>query len=189
MTDREGFYSKAKPMAERKRRKWKTEIGTIELGKEVYVSDPCYSTGMWCQAKLKNVRPGTYRCFASYLRVKGWGNRVASLWVFNEEYLQKNPRKRFPSEPEACFVGVDSGQCGIFDAKYYEKRQPIEAWYDTVCETTCPVGILADKCVVSESGFGDGGYNVFKVNDKEETVGIMVEYISTSRKGRDTAEI
>ncbi len=33
---------------------------TINLGPEVYVTDPCYSVPTWCQTKLTNVLPGEW---------------------------------------------------------------------------------------------------------------------------------
>ena len=32
----------------------------IILGKEVYLSDPCYDTKTWCQALLTNVKEGKW---------------------------------------------------------------------------------------------------------------------------------
>ena len=36
---------------------------TITLGKEVMVSDPCYTEPTWCQIKLTDVKPGVYHAY------------------------------------------------------------------------------------------------------------------------------
>lgn len=162
------------------------ELGFITLEDEVYVTDPCYSIGTWCQA-LVGVSPGKYKCFAIISDEKEWGNRVSELHVVKEnlfnEYrkLDKIPYK---SEPFPCCIGVDSGQCGIFDAKYYEEHQPdndyydVNSWYRRVCELTNNAGIIDNLGVVSSSGYGDGRYPLFVAKENKEVVAMKVVFIS-----------
>ena len=60
------------------------ELGTIELGDYVYVTDPCYSPGIWCQALIKNVKSGKYHAFMNKVTIPNWGRVVSELWVCHE---------------------------------------------------------------------------------------------------------
>lgn len=161
------------------------ELGYITLEDEVCVTDPCYDVGTWCQAIL-NVSPGKYKCFVVVTDEGEWGSRVSELHAIKEDVFNKHEKlEKIPYKPGpyCCCIGVDSGQCGIFDAKYYEEHQPdndyynTNSWYRKVCELTNNAGIIDSLGVVSSSGYGDGGYPLFTAEENKEIVAMKVVFI------------
>lgn len=137
--------------------------GTIRLGAKVIISDPCYEPGLWCCPE-RRILPGMYNCTVKRTILKDWGDRTVSIKI---EHI------KFPNTPcveELCSVGVDSGQAGFFDVKYYNEKagdsKPYEGvneeWYKRVCEITLnnkrPFGTIDGKGIVTDSGLGDGCY-------------------------------
>jgi hypothetical protein len=79
-------------------------------------------------------------------------------------------------------VGVDSGQAGIYDEDYYRQYHSEDDcnddWYGDICDLTTPFGTKDGKCVVSSSGYGDGGYDCYLLKDKNnEVVGFQIVFI------------
>ena len=109
------------------------KLGEIELKDSVYVSDPCYDPGTWCQALVDNLKPGKY---IGYMKKADFGPgglggiRVTDIWITYTDYLHLYPVKILD---ETINIGVDSGQAGIYDKEYYEKYhipELDEHWYD-----------------------------------------------------------
>ncbi len=154
----------------------------IKLGKKVRVSDPCYGTDVWCAGTIDNVKEGIYNVEVEMLDEGMWGNRVKSLTVTHSEY-----KDIVCFTEEADFeVGVDSGQAGFYDEEYYQQYHTEEEcnddWYDAICNLTlsrAQYGTKDEKCVVSSSGYGDGGYTCYIArNDKHEVIALMIEFIT-----------
>ncbi len=107
-------------------KKYKQELGTIELSDKVYVSDPCYGVGTWCQAFVEGLKPGKYYGFV-YKKDFGPGGfggiRETDLWIAHEKYIKNFPTKLLDSTID---IGVDSGAAGIFDKEYFEKYHTLE---------------------------------------------------------------
>lgn len=163
---------------------------TIKLGSKVVVSDPCYKLGTWCAGVLENVLPGEYNCDICIEDGGNWGNRVSHLYVIHKNY---NIRLCEINEEQEFEVGVDSGTAGVFDYDYYAKYHTTENtddnWYEhRICNAFYPgfdsstwnkYVLTHDKGFVSQSGYGDGGYNCYvKRNDDGQIIAIMIEYIS-----------
>lgn len=186
------------------------ELGTIELNDSVYVSDPCYEAGTWCQALMKGLKPGKYHGFM-YKVDTGFGRCVTDLWIVHEDNIKGFPKKLVKDVE----IGVDSGAAGIFDKDYYENYHTLnengqfneehDEWYNKQFDLRyyfdkdgnklqaeyCPdsrrfeiTGERADgisldnKCVVSFSGYGDGGYNLYEAkNTKGQIVGLRIKFI------------
>lgn len=113
------------------------DLGTLELGKRVRISDPCYSLNTWCAGVIENVLPGKYLAKMIISDELNWGKRVKSIEVFLEGTSVP------PTIDSKIDVGVDSGQCGIYDEEYYSKfhndseREHVDDnWYDRVGELT-----------------------------------------------------
>lgn len=176
----------------------------IESGR-VYVSDPCYEKGTWCQALVDGVKNGTWEAHIDN-RDEG---RPGLLRVFHENFSDLNSLECsiIPNE-----IGVDSGQAGVFDAAHYredasipEDFQPLctdgglfhnfddeegGRFYGACCDRTLgPTGEGARDenfhgggtipfGAVSSSGYGDGGYEAkaYK-NDDGDIVAIEIEFI------------
>lgn len=175
----------------------------IESGR-VYVSDPCYKTGTWCQALVDGVKNGNWEAHIDN-RDEG---RPGLLRVNHESYpdITHLECSIIPNE-----IGVDSGQAGVFDAAHYrqdssipEDFQPLDPggmfddftdeeggrFYGACCDRTLgPTGEgrrddnfhgggTIPFGAVSSSGYGDGGYEAkaYK-NDDGEIVAIEIEFI------------
>lgn len=188
------------------------DLGVIELGSEIYVSDPCYDVGTWCQAFINGLKPGKYHGFMSIANFgkECWqGTRVTNLWIAHEDNIKNYPTKKV----NGAYIGVDSGSAGIFDKDYYEKYHPIPdnndesdenyQWYDkqfSLCyyydldgnpteefdfntgqaiKREPAQGVAIDqKGVVSFSGFGDGGYDLYEgKNSKGEIISLRIKFI------------
>lgn len=169
------------------------KVGTIELKEKVYVTDPCYDIDARFQAYIDNVTPGNYACFTVITDEGELGHRVAELHVVKEDFFSKyhNNVKEIPydANPIPIYIGVDSGQCGIFDADYYEKHQPDDdydnpnSWYRKVCNITDDFAGITDNIgVVTSSGYGNGIYPLFVVREDDKIVAMKVVFISEDEK-------
>ena len=134
----------------------RNNVGTIMLGSDVRISDPCYDMDTWCAGTIHNVMPGKYECFIEITDYDEWGVRVSRIEARHVGYDCQ------PDFEQPFTVGVDSGQCGIFDERYFRRMQPKTEWFDSVCDITvyCALqgGTMDNACLVSTSGFGDGAY-------------------------------
>lgn len=170
-------------------------MSTIKLGKEVMISDPCYTDPTWCQHKLKNVLPGEYSVYNKYYDAGDWGRRNSMLIAVHQDYeLDDDLRwKRCPG----AVIGVDSGQAGIFDHTYYRKDSLFEKeesnflkefrnysgeegdiWYSHMCDRTLGESGWGhfEYGVVSRSGFGDGSYTLYTASVNRKVVGICIDF-------------
>jgi hypothetical protein len=173
----------------------------ITLGKKVVVSDPCYEIPTWCQAVIDNVEPGEYECDVEKTDEGEWGNRCAVLRVIKLDSSHKDEDWEFyPAD-----IGVDSGQCGVFDFDTYRRdsivpemedvenetgenwnyigwKEEGEKWYGKICEYTlfpeCSHGGYKNG-YVSSSGYGDGCYPLYVTRNKNGKIdGFMIIFIS-----------
>jgi hypothetical protein len=169
---------------------------TINLGKEVIVSDPSYEIPTWCQKIVKGVLAGEYQTFCKKYDTGDWGNRVSMLMVVHNDH--KYGKLKWKPEGPRGHIGVDSGQAGIFDISTY-RNDDIEIpqgdgdisffgenyfkeeggkWYTKICSFT-----LAEKQwgnytngVVCRSGFGDGGYDLFVARVNRKVVAFAIDF-------------
>lgn len=161
------------------------ETFEVKNGK-ITLSDPCYDLSTTCMIKDVKFPNGIYRVDIREYDSPSWGKRVAELIIYNINKVPENEGKEMDilwKEIEGE-VGVDSGQAGIYDAIYYElhhsENDIDEDWYDEICDLTYGkkhYGTKDDSCVVSSSGFGDGGYQAFLGYLGEEIVGAKIEFI------------
>lgn len=102
---------------------------TITLGKEVYVTDPCYAPDKWCCNKLK-VLPGEYLADMK-LNVD---ERPALLSVTHSDYINK----RLNYKKADFYVCVDSGQADVVSKHYYDRchtTHNFDEFYDKKVDT------------------------------------------------------
>jgi len=155
-------------------------LGTVEFSGKVVVSDPSYSRGTWCMKTDLPVKPGTYHVYAAYSNEGEWGLRVAALAFYHEEHMPLTPVSEW--HEIAANIGVDSGQCGIFDDTIYPQTidHPDHPFYMECCNITLAngcAGILrSGKGAVSSSGFGDGVYTISVVERDGENVALLLDY-------------
>lgn len=170
-------------------------MNKIKLGKEVMISDPCYSDPTWCQHKLKDVLPGEYSVYNKYFDGGEWGVRNSMLIAVHQDYeMVDNLRWK---ECTRAVIGVDSGQAGIFDLPYYRKDSVFEneeseflkgyrvkndeegeVWYAHMCDRTLGENGWGhfENGVVATSGYGDGSYNLYLAKVNRKVVGICIDF-------------
>ena len=183
------------------------EIGTFEVkGDQLRVSDPCYERDTWCAGVIKKVLPGKWNAMVemwSNDKTHGWGERVAVLRVEHEDYTGRLLNKQMTYEDSGIDVGVDSGQCGIYDESRYQLDGKGEygedgTWYGEACKCThgkedefgrplkgepyFTAGILnlygGPLGVVSSSGYGDGSYSCEVERDPDgNAVAVTVTFL------------
>lgn len=151
-----------------------TKVGTVLVNDDewLYVTDPCYEDG---DLTIPNPVPGRWTAYIQARDYGIWGKRVARLVLtLDPDSIGSIGR---PAGSRVGIVGVDSGQMligpkitGLDDGEAY----------DTICNITSPAGIICDfdvRGVVSQSGFGDGAYEVYAaVNSDDEAVTVSVEF-------------
>ncbi len=176
------------------------ETKQIVLGSEVMVSDPCYTEPTWCQVKLNNVKPGNYYAFHKKHDAGDWGVRSSMIMVIHEDHINDNLRWK-ESDRE---VGVDSGQAGIFSYDTYRNdsldmevptvgydgknfdwidtalkpENEGDVWYNKMTKMTLTEkgwGTYSNG-IVSRSGFGDGGYQLFTVTRYGKVIGMAIDF-------------
>jgi hypothetical protein len=152
---------------------------------------------------LADVLPGEY--FTTAFKsdnTGGWGMRCAALVAVHKDYVEDELAWR---TVYAATIGVDSGQCGIFDMESYRNDTIAdeitvpelgfmlpydgegEKWYEKMCRFT-----LGDQQwgsyntgVVSSSGCGDGSYRLLVSKHKGKIVGIAIDYLLFKLKSND----
>lgn len=167
----------------------------FNLGTKVVVSDPCYDIPTWCQAVIENVLPGVYYPDVDIEDRPGWGRRIGEIRAVHEDYMGSKIAsinwKKHPAD-----IGVDSGQCGIFDFDHYRNdmesydlplafgpnwaSEPGDDWYQRMCSLTLE-GIgwgVFPHGMNSSSGYGDGSYDLLVgTNIYGQVVGFQVIFI------------
>lgn len=148
-------------------------------------TDPCYLASFsHVNALIENVENGKWLCKTEYSDEGAWGKRVKSLSAHLET---DHSHTGLWETIKNC--GVDSGQFGFFDLKYFldqgESREYDEEsnFYHKVCkltyneETKHQSGVIENSGVVSSSGYGDGSYNVKVARNKNgKVVAVQVDY-------------
>jgi hypothetical protein len=159
------------------------ESGIIELSGKAVVSDPCYGRDVWCMATGIDVKPGEYTTYIVKKSNKEFGDRVAVIMAVHRDYADSLKEKWETFDN----VGVDSGQCGIFDDTIYPaleeeggRYDDESSFYGECCKLTLgdnQGGILrSNKGVVSSSGYGDGSYELLCQYHEGERVALMVDF-------------
>jgi hypothetical protein len=167
------------------------ETGKISLSGKAVVSDPCYNRKNWgaCAPRVIDVLPGYYNTFVAttFTSEVGIGallSTVAFMMALHEDYakLRKSGWMR-----HSISVGVDSGQCGIFDDAAYPADEEDTGSYDDentffgeCCKLTLSdqlSGVLkAGNGFVASSGFGDGSYELHYKEKDGQCVALMVGF-------------
>jgi len=175
---------------------------TIKLSNRVIVSDPCYDLDVSCKYITDKMCPGEYDVSVEYSSDTSWGKRVATLTVEHKDYKSSY----LPWEETSNDIGVDSGQCGIFNLEEYrndekskEYNLPLafgpdwsdndgDDWYQRMCTLTLSIndcGVsnnswgTVETGVVSSSGYGDGVYKLFsKKTDNDVIVGFLLVFLN-----------
>jgi hypothetical protein len=130
------------------------------------------------------IKPGKYATYITKKDKGEFGIRVASIMIVHADYARSLKENW---EVHDRIIGVDSGQCGIFDDAVYpvDKKSQGEyddenSFYGECCKLTLSKargGILkAHNGVVSESGGGDGSYFLLYQDHEGERIALMVDF-------------
>lgn len=149
-----------------------THIGTINLSRNVCVTDPCYNRDVWCMTQLDNVKPGLWDVYTATDEIDCWGERTYILELNHCDLTREMIKEQ--RWIERASLGVDSGQMSVFDDEYYRRKNGSEAefeadklyskrFYDACCTLSRNYGgiyYIDNKAVgvVCSSGCGDGSY-------------------------------
>jgi hypothetical protein len=183
---------KKEPKEERPVEGTLTKEFEIVSGK-VRITDPCYSTDTWCSTEVEKVKKGKWNAFVVKSDEGDWGMRCAVLEVWHSDY-KKDDVINDNMEFIDADIGVDSGQAGVFDSKFYKNEKvaknfyagvtttPFDAddlWYSLSCDQTLGEeswGVIPYGAV-SSSGYGDGSYRAYKTEIGGEIVAIKIIFI------------
>jgi hypothetical protein len=162
--------------------RYKTEVlGYVELSDKVIVSDPGYDRGLWCMKTDFPVKSGRYKAQVVYIDDGDFGVYVSGIMLVHEEYEQM---QLTGWEDVDADIGIDNGQCGIFDDAIYpqtENHPDNEPFYDECCELTMgekQAGLLKSRRgIVSSGGYGDGLCALRTISQDGEHVAMMLEFI------------
>jgi len=169
----------------------KLQLGSFEcVSGKLIVSDPCYDRPTIGQAVMTKCKKGTWNSFANkgIIHSPDWGNRVKSLTAVHEDYTNKQLNWNLSD----VGIGVDSGQAGVFEERFYKNdsitsgvirkcKEAIcedEPWYSLCCDRTLHVDSAGTipYGVVSSSGTGDGCYRCFIAIEDGLVIGINIVF-------------
>ena len=142
---------------------------------QLVATDPCYGTEMGDPNTINNVKNGQWMCFIVTEDCgENWGTRIKRLCINHVDFNDDADTGLW--EDTGFVVGVDSGQAGFFDATMVHRTS--EELYGFICENSRD-GMVGENYAVSQSGFGDGGYECMLTRDADgKVVAAIIEFIS-----------
>lgn len=168
----------------------KEKNGMITLSNAVRVTDPCYNMDTWCAGTIENVLPGDFDCFSQKADTGDWGIRIANIEVRHKDYPDVEPTEWISD----IDVGVDSGQCGLFDNLYFsslcEDTVEKENFYEEVCDLTYEEKMIDNPNYVSfeESKYYSSDFEFLKnrsLSDIYSDYKVLCELKDSLEKDRD----
>ncbi len=146
----------------------KEYYGTIELGSQIDITDPCYDEDVWCRINRFPINPGTYDCFVEYAsnkETRGFGKRVAKISIV------KSHTDRATSYERKGSIGVDAGMAGFFAV------DNVKIFEDVILAGEVEDVYLGDGYFCSSSGYGDGAYDVYAGYNNDGLVEVYIQFI------------
>ena len=153
--------------------------GYLHFSGKVVVADPCHDRNSRCIEKDIAIKPGLY-----YATILASNKGVKCIMAVHCDFLQS---KTLKLDLISDKIGVDSGQCGIFDDTIYPmdkksigKYDDPNTFYGECCKLTLSDrlgGPLENhKGIVSSSG-GDGVYELYCQYHEGERVILLVNFV------------
>ena len=129
-------------------------IGTFYFENEVDITDPCYRKDTWCRINGVKTRPGEYTCRIWTTNTGGCGERVTTIGIYLDDVIPARSEMK-----EIGSIGVDAGLAGFFSDKPDYNDEEWDAFCNEIRNSEC--AWINGYGFFSESGFGDGSYEVF----------------------------
>ena len=145
-------------------------IGRKDFGSKIDVTDPCYDRDVWCRMNDVQIEPGEYECYIDLLsdeETGGWGERVAAIGIRKDESDSYRP---------IGSIGVDAGLAGFFNHKPDFTDDEWVSFCDALGGFKKQAWFYADG-FFSNSGYGDGGYNVYATGPDDAYTGLYIQFI------------
>ncbi len=145
---------------------WKSFDGSVDI------TDPCYDKDVLYRMNAVKIKQGEYLC-ATWMYVK-YGKyadkRVAVIGIYLDGII--------PDEDDLVMIGqigVDAGLAGFF----HNKPDFDDSIWDKFCnDLGNKRSWLTELGFWSESGFGDGQYNVFAQKDENgEIIAVEIKFM------------
>lgn len=139
----------------------------------VDITDPCYSTDVWCRLNKVAVVPGEYDVTAYTIKKRDWGTRTTEISIM----LSTIKKDEIAHRVSMGSIGVDSGLAGFFI--HPKPNYNDEAWIDFVenINDSEVIHSIPEGVFVS-SGYGDGAYNVTGyLNRSGKCIGLKIKFM------------
>ena len=154
------------------------KVGTLTVTGPVDVTDPCYEKGIWCQITDFHIPEGEYYCYVEEAVVEDWGKIIKRNAIIRSNY------QNFPNTLEREYlgeIGVDAGLAGYFIKKPNFSQ---EEWLSFCKEISKEREGGKDFYIVdgayqgffTDSGYGDGGYDVYTLMSGSDIVGLEIMF-------------
>ncbi len=182
------------------------ELGEFEVeSNEIVISDPCYEKDEWCNL-IKKALNGSWKAKIIVGDFNDMGKRTNDLFVCHKDYDYLDIDNYAWKHIGDC--GVDSGQLGVFDLKYFkdDKDKSLddieeseicqdEKFYNRMCFLTLgndsgnnTYGGVYKRGVNVSSGFGDGNYIVRAIIENKIVVAVWVNFIGSDEYDDEVEE-
>lgn len=143
----------------------------IEIGDRIYIGDPCYTIDdPGCVGYIGNALPGWWNFYAPLDKNI---RRPKQLEVRHSSTIGK----KVDYKPFG-FVGVDSGQMGVYDGSLRELLGTDREFYPVVCRGTLEKDAFnyRGRGVVCATLYGDGQYNTYIAEQDGKVVAVKIDF-------------
>ena len=162
------------------------KIGSIDLSTGfVCIADPCYTRyESPCAIWDLKIQEGKYDCYVSTCDISSYNDFLKAIYIVSIDrpipkahLLESFDWVLFPKR-----IDVDSGQAGFFKSSIYNDTEYIESdnFFDDATRLTMTkegYGILDSNGFVASSGFGDGTYSLYTIQDNDTIFGLKLVFI------------
>lgn len=158
-------------------------VGTLEIKNGVIdITDPCYDRNTWCRINDMRVVPGKYICQVKLFHNDTYGHRVQAIRIHLDGYCPTNKKMEYFDS-----IGVDAGLAGFFISP---KKDYNDAEWQALCEWMWDKDkssewnkdednnyFITEEGFFSQSGYGDGVYDVRVAKVNNEIVAVEILFI------------